>query len=43
MKNKTSKMEMSNLPESPDITEMIEQAPSIRDYSTKAELTQLIE
>ena len=31
------------MPESLHITEMIEQAPSVRDYSTKGELTQLIE
>ena len=35
VQNKSSKMEMSNWSESLNITEMIEQAPSIRDYSTK--------
>ena len=43
VQNKSPKMEMPNLPESLHITEMIEQAPSVRDYSTKGELTQLIE
>ena len=36
-------MEMSNRPESLHITEMIEQASSVRDYTTKGELTRLIE
>ena len=40
VENKCSKMKMSKLPESLHITE---QAPSVRDYSTKGELTQLIE
>ena len=43
MQNKSPKIEMTNLPESLHISEMIEQAPSVRDYSTKGELTQLIE
>ena len=43
VQNKSPKMEMSNLPESLHITEMIKQAPSVREYSTKGELTPLIE
>ena len=43
VQNKNPKMEMSNLPESLHFTEMIDQAPSVRDYSTEGELTQLIE
>ena len=43
VQNKCSKMEMTNWLESLDITDMKEQVPSIRDYSTKGELTQLIE
>ena len=43
LQNKSPKMEMSNLPESLHITGMIEQAPSVRNYSTKGKLTQLIE
>ena len=42
MQNKNPKMAMSNLPELLHITEMTDQAPSVRDYSTKGELTQLI-
>ena len=43
VQNKSPKMEMSNLPESLHITEMIQQAPGVRDHSTKGEFTQLIE
>ena len=43
VQNKSPRMEMSNLPESLHITEMIQQSPTVRDYSTKGELTQLID
>ena len=43
VENKSPKMEMSNLPESFHITEDKRASPCVRDFSTKGELTQLID
>ena len=43
VQNKSSKMDMLHLPVSLDVTEMIQQALNVREYSTKGEYNQLIQ